>query len=201
MKLLDKIKGLFTNKYDKVDRKQINNAIIDFETKKSEYENDLKSKENIIAEYFSRGKRSKSLSEKKSYSQKILVLRKQSKIISSRVQFINKKIQVLEDFKIAVDDRDFNRDTKNQELERLLSNTSGLQNFLSDVVSEKEFQDETLSSQINLLEDSLGSYEANENIYGETEDEQSILAMMTEDITETSENELNEEKLKDEESL
>jgi hypothetical protein len=54
------------------------------------------------------------LSEKKSYSQKILVLRKQSKIISSRVQFINKKIQVLEDFKIAVDDRDFNRDTKNQ---------------------------------------------------------------------------------------
>jgi hypothetical protein len=68
-------------------------------------------------------------------------------------------------------------------------------------LSEKEFQDETLSSQINLLEDSLGSYEANENIYGETEDEQSILAMMTEDITETSENELNEEKLKDEESL
>lgn len=201
MKFINKIKKLFSNKYQELDRKEINTAIIKFEDRKLEYENDLKGKEELIFNYFEKGKLSKSLNEKKALTQKIVVLKKQANVISNRLQFINKKIQVLEQFKIAIDDRDFNRDTKNNELEKLLGNTDKLQSFLNEVVSEKELQDEKLLDQLNIFDDSLSSYTPNEEIYGDRVDEQSILAMMTEDISDTKEENTELKNIRSKESL
>lgn len=179
--------GIFgKNPFKKVKREEITQAILELEKKKDEYQDDIFIKEKYIKEKISQGKKAKTISEKKVLSSRVLALQNQVKAIQKKLSFMEKKIYLIEQVKLAIDDRDFNKYNQTTAIGKLLKDSNKLQSFLTEVVSDKELADRELLDQVDMVDNIMGSYQADDEIYGESEELDNIMALMTEDIDDES---------------
>lgn len=171
--------GLFKrNPLKNIKREDVVDAIIDLEKKKDELQDDIFIKEKQVNQKLHRGKKSKSLSEKKLLANEVLMLQRQVKASQKRVGFIDKKIYVTEQIKLAIDDMEFAEYNNKSTVGKLFKNNNQLEKFLTNVVDMKTLADEDLLQQIDLVDNIMGTYEADDNLYGESQEVNDILSLM-----------------------
>lgn len=174
--------GLFKkNPLKNVKREDVVNAIIELEKRKDELQDDIFVKEKQINNKLRRGQQSNSLSEKKLLANEVMMLQRQVKASQKRVGFIDKKIYVTEQIKLSIDDLEFADFNKNSTVGQLFRNNSQLEKFLTGVVEIKSTADEELLEQIDMVDSIMGTYEMDDNLYGESAEMNNILSMMEDD--------------------
>jgi hypothetical protein len=174
--------GLFKrNPLKNVKREDVVDAIIELEKKKDELSDDVFIREKQISDKMQRGKHSKSLSEKKMLANEILMLQRQVKAAQKRIMFIDKKIYVTGQIKLAIDDKEFADYNKKSTIGQLFKNNASLEKFLTGVVDEKTYADQELNEQIDMVDSIMNTYMEDDNLYGESQDVNNILSMMEED--------------------
>jgi hypothetical protein len=188
--------GLFKrNPLKNVNRDDVVEAIIELEKKKDELQDDIFIKEKQINQKLHRGKKSNSLSEKKLLANEVMMLQRHVKASQKRVGFIDKKIYVTEQIKLAIDDMEFAEYNNKSTVGKLFKNNSQLEKFLTDVVDMKTVADSELLDQIDLVDGIMGTYEMDDNLYGESKEVNDILSLMEDDDYEIPEVQEREEKI------
>jgi hypothetical protein len=174
--------GLFKrNPLKNIKREDVVESIINLEKQKDEFNDDIFIKEQQITQKLRRGQKSSSLSEKKLLAKEVLMLQRQVKSQQKRVSYIDKKIYVTENIKMAIDDKDFAETFNASPLGKLFRNNTQLEKFLTDVVDIKTQADQDLSEQVDLVDNIMGTYTEDESLYGESKEVNDILSMMEDD--------------------
>ncbi len=174
--------GLFKrNPLKNINRDDVVEAIIELEKKKDEMQDDIFVKEKQINQKLHRGKKSSSLSEKKLLANEVLMLQRQVKASQKRVGFIDKKIYVTEQIKMAIDDMEFAEYNNKSTVGKLFKNNRALERFLTDVVDMKTMADSELLEQIDMVDGIMNTYEMDENLYGDGKEINDILSLMEDD--------------------
>jgi hypothetical protein len=187
--------GLFKrNPLKNIKREDVVDAIIDLEKKKDELQDDIFIKEKQVNQKLHRGKKSNSLSEKKLLANEVLMLQRQVKASQKRVGFIDKKIYVTEQIKLAIDDMEFAEYNNKSTVGKLFKNNNQLEKFLTDVVDMKTMADSELLEQIDLVDNIMGTYEEDDSLYGDSKEVNDILSLMEDDDYEVPEVLEREEK-------
>lgn len=177
--------GLFKrNPLKNVKREDVVDAIIELEKKKDELQDDVFIREKQVSDKMQRGKKSKSLSEKKMLANEIMMLQRQVKAAQKRIIFIDKKIYVTEQVKLAIDDMEFANYNKKSTVGTMFKNNASLEKFLTNVVDAKTEADTELLEQIDMVDSIMDTYLEEDNLYGESQDMNNILSMMEEDTEE-----------------
>lgn len=180
--------GLFKrNPLKNIKREDVVDAIIELEKKKDELQDDVFIREKQVSDKMHRGKSSKSLSEKKMLANEIIMLQRQVKAAQKRIIFIDKKIYVTEQVKLAIDDMEFANYNKKSPVGQMFKNNASLEKFLTNVVDAKTEADTELLEQIDMVDSIMNTYLEEDNLYGESEDLNNILSMMEDDTEEVSE--------------
>ena len=161
------------------------NRVID--EKKDELQDDVFIREKQVTDKMQRGKHSKSLSEKKMLANEIMMLQRQVKAAQKRIIFIDKKIYVTEQVKLAIDDMEFANYNKKSTVGQMFKNNASLEKFLTNVVDAKTEADTELLEQIDMVDSIMNTYLEEDNLYGESEDLNNILSMMEDDTEEIEE--------------
>jgi len=188
--------GLFKrNPLKNVKREEVVDAIIELEKKKDELQDDIFIKEKQINQKLHRGKKSNSLSEKKLLANEVLMLQRQVKANQKRVGFIDQKIYVTEQIKLAIDDMEFAEYNSKSSLGKIFTNNKQLEKFITTVVDTKTFADHELLEQIELVDSIMGTYTEDDNLYGESKEVNDILSLMEDDDYEVPEVMEREEKI------
>lgn len=178
--------GLFKrHPFKNVKREEVVDAIIELEKKKDELSDDVFIREKQISDKMQRGKQSKSLSEKKLLANEIMMLQRQVKATQKRIIFVDKKIYVTGQVKLAIDDMDFANYNKKSSVGQMFKNNASLEKFLSNVVDAKTEADSELLEQIDMVDSIMDTYLEEDSLYGESEGVNNILSMMEEDAEET----------------
>ena len=187
--------GLFKrNPLKNIKREDVVDAIIELEKKKDELSDDIFIKEKQINQKLHRGKKSSSLSEKKLLANEVLMLQRQVKSSQKRVGFIDKKVYVTEQIKLAIDDMEFAGYNNKSTVGKLFKNNSQLEKFLTNVVDMKSMADSELLEQIDMVDSIMGTYEEDDNLYGDSKEMNDILSLMEDDDYEIPEVLEREEK-------
>jgi len=174
--------GLFKrNPLKNIKREDVVDAIIELEKKKDELHDDIFIKEKQINQKLHRGKKSNSLTEKKLLANEVLMLQRQVKSSQKRVGFIDKKVYVTEQIKLAIDDMEFAEYNNKSTVGKLFKNNTQLERFLTDVVDMKTMADSELLEQIDMVDGIMNTYEMDENLYGEGSEINDILSLMEDD--------------------
>lgn len=174
--------GLFKrNPLKNVNREDVVDAIIELEKKKDELQDDIFIKEKQVNQKLHRGKKSNSLSEKKLLANEVLMLQRQVKSSQKRVGFIDKKIYVTEQIKLAIDDMEFAEYNNKSTVGKLFKSNTQLEKFLTTVVDTKTMADQDLLEQIDLVDNIMGTYTEEDNLYGESKEVNDILSLMEDD--------------------
>ncbi len=177
--------GLFKrHPFKNVKREDVVDAIIELEKKKDELADDVFIREKQISDKMQRGKQSKSLSEKKLLANEIMMLQRHVRAAQKRIIFVDKKIYVTGQVKLAIDDMDFANYNKKSTVGKMFKNNASLEKFLSNVVDAKTEADSELLEQIDMVDGIMDTYLEEDNLYGESEDINNILSMMEEDTDE-----------------
>jgi len=188
--------GLFKrNPLKNIKREDVVDAIIELEKKKDELHDDIFIKEKQINQKLHRGKKSNSLTEKKLLANEVLMLQRQVKSSQKRVGFIDKKVYVTEQIKLAIDDMEFAEYNNKSTVGKLFKNNTQLERFLTDVVDMKTLADNDLLEQIDMVDSIMGTYESDDNLYGDSKEVNDILSMMEDDDYEVPEVQEREEKI------
>lgn len=184
------------NPLKNIQREDVVKAIMDLEKKKDELQNDVYLKEKNIQTKINQGKKSKSLSEKKVLANDVMMLQRQSQASHKRISFIEKKIYVTEQVKLAIDDLEFSNYNKKSSLNKLFKNSDQLQRFLENVVETKTQADQELLDQVEIVDGTMGAYTENEMLYSQSDEMNKILSMMESDDfdSDTSETEKDDEE-------
>lgn len=181
-----------------VKREDVVDAIIELEKKKDELQDDVFIREKQMTDKMQRGKKSKSLSEKKMLANEILMLQRQVKAAQKRIVFIDKKIYVTEQVKLAIDDMEFANYNKKSTVGQMFKNNASLEKFLTNVVDAKTEADTELLEQIDMVDSIMNTYLEEDNLYGESQDMNNILSMMEEDTDDVENTPEKESKTEEE---
>ncbi len=177
--------GLFKrNPLKNIKREEVVDAIVELEKKKDELQDDVFIKEKQITQKLHRGKKSNSLSEKKMLANEILMLQRQVKASQKRIHFIDKKVYVTEQVKLAIDDMEFANYNRKSTLSKMFKSNTQLEKFLTNVVDAKSMADNELLEQIDLVDGIMNTYMEEDNLYGDTQEVNNILSMMEDDVEE-----------------
>ena len=188
--------GLFKrNPLKNINRDDVVEAIIELEKKKDEMQDDIFVKEKQINQKLHRGKKSSSLSEKKLLANEVLMLQRQVKASQKRVGFMDKKIYVTEQIKMAIDDMEFAEYNSKSTVGKLFKNNGQLEKFLTNVVDMKTMADSELLEQIDLVDGIMDTYEMDDNLYGDGKEIDDILSLMEDDDYDIPEVQEREEKI------
>lgn len=167
----------FKNKFEKISRGDVVDCIINIEKRQQDEINSVTERNKEIDKLLVEGRRSKSRDMQLALAKRINMLKAENQKVAMRIQYLNGNLQALNQLKNAIDDKDFLTNNSNLPLNKLLTDTNALRKFLVGVNSKKMVNEEKLSSTLDIFENVEESYEANEKIYGASQQDDQLLAM------------------------
>lgn len=180
------------NKYDKLTREEVVQAICSLEQDSKEIEEGLETKQKQIDELMEKGKRESSRELKLFYAKKINMLKADRQQSVQRAMYLMYNIRLLEKLKAAIDDNQFFKKTSKASLGDLLSDQKGLAAFLNKALGTRIAAEDVLTSADETFRAVEDAYEQNESIYGINEQDDALLAMFETEETVASEQEMAE---------
>lgn len=174
---------LFKNRFNKLTREEVVEAICKLEVELQSIEDELVEKKNHIAELMVKGKAESEKDLKLFYAKRINSIKNEREQDVRRAMYLMYNIQLLNKLKIAIDDNQFFKKSSSISLGNLLSDQKGLAKFLNKTLNTRVAAEDVLTSADDLFKNVEESYEQNKSIYGKSEKDDSLLALFeTEDM-------------------
>ncbi|MBD5131373.1 MAG: hypothetical protein HDT28_02085 [Clostridiales bacterium] len=166
------------NKFKKLKREDVVNAIIEQTKQQEDLENGILAKSAEVEKLMERGRKEKNRDIKLLCAKKINTLQEEIKRDTKRAAFLIYNVKLLEKLKAAIDDNQFIENTTKLPLNKLLSDQKALAAFLQSSVQNRTAAEDALTSADELF----GAYEqAADNdqspIYATSSSDDELLAM------------------------
>lgn len=168
---------LFRNKFDKLNRDDVVDAICKLEKEMQNTESVIEEKQTQINSLMDKGKKEFDTQLKLYYAKKINCLKSEREQDIRRVTYLMYNVQLLNKLKNSIDDNQFFRNTSKQSLGNLLSDQKGLAKFLNKALNTRVSAEDVLTSADETFKTIEDSYSGNETIYGKNSDDDALLAM------------------------
>lgn len=168
---------LFRNKFDKLNRDDVVDAICKLEKEMQNTESVIEEKQTQINSLMDKGRKEFDTQLKLYYAKKINCLKSEREQDIRRVTYLMYNVQLLNKLKNSIDDNQFFRNTSKQSLGNLLSDQKGLAKFLNKALNTRVSAEDVLTSADETFKTIEDSYSGNETIYGKNSDDDALLAM------------------------
>ena len=187
----------FKNKFNKLTREDVVDAICKLEQEEKDLEEDLISKGKQIDDLMAKGRAEKSQDLRLFYAKKITNLKADREQNVQRAMYLMYNIRLLSKLKNAIDDNKFFKNTSNMSLGNLLADQKGLAKFLNQALGNRISAEDVLTSADETFRQVEEAYEKNDSIYGVNSNDDALLAMFeTEDKVEAEQEMFAEESKK-----
>ncbi len=178
------------NKYDKLTREEVVEAICKLEQEAKELEDGMGAKQKQIDGYMQKGKTEKSREMKLFYAKKINALKNEREQDVRRAMYLMYNVQLLQKLKTAIDDNKFFKNTSKTSLGNLLADQKGLARFLNQTLGTRVAAEDVLTTADETFRAVEEAYEPNETIYGMSSQDDQLLAMFETEETVEEEQEM-----------
>lgn len=168
---------LFRNKFDKLNRDDVVDAICKLEKEMQNTESVIEEKQTQINSLMDKGRKEFDTQLKLYYAKKINCLKSEREQDIRRVTYLMYNVQLLNKLKNSIDDNQFFKNTSKQSLGNLLSDQKGLAKFLNKALNTRVSAEDVLTSADETFKTIEDSYSGNETIYGKNSDDDALLAM------------------------
>ena len=175
---------LFKNKYDKLKREDVVNAIINLNNDLQKLEKEIELSGEEIDSLMEKGKKEKSPKIKIVYAKKINFLKNIREENMNKMLYTMYNIRLMEKLKVAIDDNQFFDNKLNMPLNKLLGDQKGLANFLNKALNRRIKAEEILTDADDLFNEVSDSYQGNDSIYGVQENDEELLSIFEDSNTE-----------------
>lgn len=173
--------GLFNrNKYDKIKRTDVVDAITELEKAQQKELQDIEDRNKEIDKYMLQGRKSRDRNLQLALAKRINMLKAENTNSAKRIQYLNGNIQALNQLKTALDDKEFLVNNSKLPLNKLFSDTNSLKKFLTSVNAKKMKQETNLGNVLEVFEDNEQDRVEDERIYGVNQNDDNLLAMFEE---------------------
>ena len=170
--------GFFKKKkYENLKREEVVNSIIQLETELKRAEAAIPNDQKQIDELMEKGRLEKNKNTQLLYAKKITMLKSEQQDMTQRCMYLMYNIQLLNKLKKAIDDNQFFKNTSQMSLGNLLSDQKGLAKFLNQTLNTRVSSEDVLTSADQTFQEINSVYTPNATIYGESEEDNSLLAM------------------------
>lgn len=167
----------FKNKFNKLTREEVVEAICKLEQESQDIEDSLGVKQKQIDDLMAKGKAEKSKDIKLFYAKKINALKADRENSVQRAMYLMYNVQLLQKLKTAIDDNQFFKNTSKTSLNNLLADQKGLAKFLNQTLGTRVAAEDVLTSADETFRAVEDAYEKNESIYGISSQDDQLLAM------------------------
>ena len=188
------------NKFKKLKREEVVDAIIELTKQQADLENGVLTKSEEVDKLMERGKKEKNRDIKLLCAKKVTSLREEIKRDTNRAAYLLYNIKLMEKLKAAIDDNQFVNNTTKLPLNKLLGDQKALSAFLQDAIQNRTSAEEALVSADQMFD----TYEQSANadtspIYSANKSDDELLAMFEMQDQLDSEAEIDADPLSDEE--
>lgn len=168
---------LFKNKFDKLNRDDVVDAICKLEKEMQNTESIIEEKQTQINLLMDKGRKEADTQLKLYYAKKINCLKSEREKDIRRVTYLMYNVRLLNKLKDSIDDDQFFKNTSKQSLGNLLSDQKGLAKFLNRALNTRVASEDVLTLADETFKTIEDSYSGNETIYGKNSDDDALLAM------------------------
>ena len=188
------------NKFKKLKREEVVDAIIELTKQQEDLENGVLTKSEEVDKLMERGKKEKNRDIKLLCAKKVTSLREEIKRDTNRAAYLLYNIKLMEKLKAAIDDNQFVNNTTKLPRNKLLGDQKALSAFLQDAIQNRTSAEEALVSADQMFD----TYEQSANadtspIYSANKSDDELLAMFEMQDQLDSEAEIDADPLSDEE--
>lgn len=170
------------NKFKKIKREDVVDAICDLNKQQDELERGIIEKNDRIKELMEKGKTEQNRDMRLFYAKKISAMQNEIKRDTKRNMYLMQNVKNLDNLKAAIDDNAFITNNTKLPLNKLLNNPAELNRFLQDVLAGKNEAEQNMLDVNQAFDDYDKAIEERSEIYGVSETDDELLAMFeTED--------------------
>lgn len=167
----------FTNKFNKLKREEVVDAIYQLEKQEQGLEDGVLEKQEEIDFLLAKGKKERSEELRLLYAKKINHLKQEIQSNVSKSSYLLYNIKLLNRLKEAIDDKQFFVSTAKISLGSLLKDQHGLAKFLNQALNTKISGEEMLTTADATFNEIQDAYEPNKEIYGVSKSDDELLAV------------------------
>ena len=178
----------FKNKYEKISREEVVDAICKLESETKSIEEGLIDKQEEIDELMQKGKREKNKEVKLFYAKKINALKEERQQSVQRALYLMYNTQLMNKLKTSIDDNQFFKSSSKMSLNKMLGDQKALAKYLNKTLGTRTKAEDVLTSADEVFRTLEESYDKNESIYGANDQDDALLSMFE------TEEQLNEEE-------
>lgn len=168
------------NKYKKLKREEVVNAIIELDNRQALLEEEIKNKALEEKNLFNKGKQEKNRQLRLLYAKKIDALKKDQQSLLERSLYLLYNVQLLKKLKDALEDKEFISATSDVSLQELLKDQKNLAKFLNGALQTKVKSEEIMTEADDIFNQVKDSYNPDERIYGINSNDDQLLSMFEE---------------------
>ena len=168
------------NKYKKLKREEVVNAIIELDNRQTLLEEEIKNKALEEKDLFNKGKQEKNRQLRLLYAKKIDALKKDQQSLLERSLYLLYNVQLLKKLKDALEDKEFISATSDVSLQELLKDQKNLAKFLNGALQTKVKSEEIMTEADDIFNQVKDSYNPDERIYGINSNDDQLLSMFEE---------------------
>ena len=166
------------NKFKKLKREDVVEAIITLNKQQDDLESGIVSKSEEVDKLMERGCKEKNRDIKLLLAKKVTALKSEIKRDTNRAAFLMYNVGLLEKLKAAIDDNSFVQNTSNIPLNKLLSDQKALAQFLESAIKNKSEVENTLVDANQIFDSYEQAAESSSSpIYSTSESDDELLAM------------------------
>jgi hypothetical protein len=160
----------FGNKFSKLKREEVVNAICSLQAQEEALENGVEEKSYQINTLIERGRVESSREKRIFYAQKIKIMKEERQNEMQQALFLLYNISLLNKLKSAIDDNNFVKVNKSLPLNKLLTDQKGLAVFLNKALNTKLRNEEIMTGADDVFKDVKSVYSPHTEIYGADDD-------------------------------
>ena len=165
------------DKYSKLTREEVTDAIFELEKELKTLEDSILSSAKEISVMMQRGAQEKDRSTKLFIAKKINMMKADREQNEKRAMYLMYNIQRLGKLRQAIDDNKFFGDKAKGSLNSLLADQQGLAQFLNQALQTKVAAENVLTDADETFKEVAGLYEENATIYGKSDADDELLSM------------------------
>lgn len=172
--------GLFGNKFKKIKRGDVVDAIVELEKAQQNEISAIGEREKEIEKLMEQGRRTKDRNLQLALAKRINMLKAENANTAKRIQYLNANTQALNQLKTSLDDESFIVNNSKMPLNKLLSDPGQLRKFLNSVTLKKQRSENVLGEALDVFNEAEENYIPDERIYGINESDDALLSMFEE---------------------
>lgn len=179
------------NRFRKIKREDVTDQIIKYESELSVIEKEVYEFSANIDKLYEKGKKEKNIQVRELVADKIIQSKKSLSGKINRIKFLQYNINVLENLKTAIDDMEFSKERKNNQLNKILRHSKDLNDFLIRSNACRNQLENTLIEANQTFEEFESMRDFNNDIYDFKEEASDVMAQFEMD----DDNTINEEEI------